>query len=240
VLLSDPKTAAFITSKFVPVWETIRPAPRVTIDFGDGRTMTRTLKGSTCMYVVLPDGRVVDALPGVYTPEDFKMLASQSLEFLNGRLSPDLSVSVSDQEILAWHRGQVRDVAQNEQMRVSTSKAVMESPLLKALGVPPAVDAPAANYGTVFDRYAGRLEDLSSRPMSGRRVKVEAGGQNVVAIDSQVNVRYVRMAVHLMFAGGDKAPRPAECRTAMFKKILHIDPDDPNLGLTAETIPGTP
>ena len=49
----------------------MRPAPRVTVDFGDGRRLERTLTGNSVHYVLSPDGRPIDALPGLYAPRAF-------------------------------------------------------------------------------------------------------------------------------------------------------------------------
>lgn len=52
-------------------WESVRPAPRVTIDFGDGRTLTRTITGNSLHYVLDADGRPHDVIPGLWGPGDF-------------------------------------------------------------------------------------------------------------------------------------------------------------------------
>jgi hypothetical protein len=71
VLLSDEKVKKLLTEEVVPVWESVRAAPKITIDFGGGKKLERTLKGNTVIYLCTPDGKVIDAFPGVYTPEDF-------------------------------------------------------------------------------------------------------------------------------------------------------------------------
>ena len=52
-------------------WESVRPAPKVTIDFGDGRVLTRTVTGNSLHYVLDVDGHATDVLPGLWGPEDF-------------------------------------------------------------------------------------------------------------------------------------------------------------------------
>jgi hypothetical protein len=52
-------------------WESVRPVPRVTIDFGDGRKLERTLTGNSAHYVLTSTGRPLDALPGLYSPAKF-------------------------------------------------------------------------------------------------------------------------------------------------------------------------
>jgi hypothetical protein len=45
--------------------------PKVTIDFGDGRKLERTVTGNSAHYILTPDGEVVDCLPGLYGPQAF-------------------------------------------------------------------------------------------------------------------------------------------------------------------------
>ena len=65
---------------FILYWQSERPAPRVTIDFGDGRKLERTLTGNSIHYILDSDGRVIDALPGLYGPVAFMRSLSQMEE----------------------------------------------------------------------------------------------------------------------------------------------------------------
>jgi hypothetical protein len=56
---------------FIMHWQSVRPVPKVTIDFGDGRKLERTLTGNSIHYVLASDGRPVEALPGLYSPAKF-------------------------------------------------------------------------------------------------------------------------------------------------------------------------
>ena len=71
MLLLDKDVTAQLQKRYVLSWESVRPVPKATIDFGQGKVLTRTLKGNCVFYVCKPDGTVTDILPGVYTPEDF-------------------------------------------------------------------------------------------------------------------------------------------------------------------------
>ena len=42
-----------------------------TIDFGNGHKIRRTLNGNVATYVCAPDGRVVDVIPGLNSPEAY-------------------------------------------------------------------------------------------------------------------------------------------------------------------------
>lgn len=71
VLYANPEVANYLRANYVLHWETVRPVPVVTIDFGDGRKVKRTITGNSVHYVLDADGRVIDAVPGLYTPSEF-------------------------------------------------------------------------------------------------------------------------------------------------------------------------
>ncbi len=71
VLYSNGGVSKFLGEHFVLHWQSVRPAPRVTIDFGDGRILHRTLTGNSIHYILDTDGHPIDALPGLYGPTAF-------------------------------------------------------------------------------------------------------------------------------------------------------------------------
>ena len=70
-LYANSGVAQFLRNNFVLHWKSVRPVPRITIDFGDGRKIERTITGNSIHYVLDSDGRVIDALPGLYGPREF-------------------------------------------------------------------------------------------------------------------------------------------------------------------------
>jgi hypothetical protein len=71
VLYSNAEVAAVLRDRFVLHWETVRPVPIITIDFGDGRKLERTITGNSIHYVLDSSGRLLEALPGLYGPRAF-------------------------------------------------------------------------------------------------------------------------------------------------------------------------
>lgn len=71
-LYANDEIAATLRNRFVLHWESVRPVPRVTIDFGDGRKLERTLTGNSIHYVVDKSGTPLDGLPGLHGPAAFK------------------------------------------------------------------------------------------------------------------------------------------------------------------------
>lgn len=72
ILYSDPRISELLRTKYVLHWESVRPAPKVIVDYGDGRKMVSTITGNSIHYVLTKDARIVEALPGLYAPELFQ------------------------------------------------------------------------------------------------------------------------------------------------------------------------
>lgn len=71
MLFSNPEISAYINQNFEPVWESVRPVPTITLDFGNGQKVTRTLHGNIATYVCTADGSIIDVIPGVYEPQAY-------------------------------------------------------------------------------------------------------------------------------------------------------------------------
>jgi hypothetical protein len=70
-LYANTEISRTLRDRFVLHWSSERPVPKLTLDFGDGRKLTRTLTGNSIHYVLDADGRPIEALPGLYSPQVF-------------------------------------------------------------------------------------------------------------------------------------------------------------------------
>lgn len=70
-LYANEQVSKLLRERFILHWQSVRPVPKVTIDFGDGRKLERTLTGNSIHYVLDGDARPIDALPGLYGPGAF-------------------------------------------------------------------------------------------------------------------------------------------------------------------------
>lgn len=77
ILYSNTAVSRTLRENFILHWQSERPAPRVTIDFGDGRRLERTLTGNSIHYVLDTNGSPIDALPGLYGPGAFLRALNQ-------------------------------------------------------------------------------------------------------------------------------------------------------------------
>ncbi|MCA9220692.1 MAG: hypothetical protein KDA71_10215 [Planctomycetales bacterium] len=80
-LYSNAEISQYLRDHFVLHWQSVRPVPKVTVDFGDGRKLERTLTGNSAHYILTADGQCVECLPGLYGPPKFLALL-QSAESL--------------------------------------------------------------------------------------------------------------------------------------------------------------
>lgn len=71
VLYPNAEVSTALRERFVLHWESVRPVPTITIDFGDGRKLERTLAGNSIHYVLDSQARPLDAFPGLYGPQAF-------------------------------------------------------------------------------------------------------------------------------------------------------------------------
>lgn len=71
ILYSNAAISRKLREDFILHWKSVRPVPHVTIDFGDGRKLERTLTGNSIHYILDSQGRVIEALPGLYGPRAF-------------------------------------------------------------------------------------------------------------------------------------------------------------------------
>ncbi|MGB7210648.1 MAG: hypothetical protein WBD27_18475, partial [Pyrinomonadaceae bacterium] len=77
ILYPNSEISKYLRENYILHWKSVRPAPRVTIDFGDGRKIERTLTGNSIHYILDDTGRIIDALPGLYSPKAFMIYISQ-------------------------------------------------------------------------------------------------------------------------------------------------------------------
>jgi hypothetical protein len=101
VLYGNAGVSAFLRDNYVLYWSSERPVPRMTLDYGDGRVIERTITGNSVHYVLDAKGRIVDALPGLYGPAAFERGLRESLEL--ARKSGELSDEESAKAVANYH-----------------------------------------------------------------------------------------------------------------------------------------
>lgn len=108
VLYPNAEVQAELRDRFVLHWESVRPVPKLTVDFGDGRTLETTISGNSAHLVLLPDGRPIDALPGLWGSRAFV----DQIRRARG-LAADLTGLPRDEQdpkLRAWHLQRLQEL----------------------------------------------------------------------------------------------------------------------------------
>ncbi len=123
-LYANHEISDYLRGHFVLCWQSVRPVPRVTIDFGDGRILERTLTGNSIHYLLNSEGRPFDALPGLYGPQAFL----RELKLVEAGLQQATRLADSERNdfFVAFHQRQLQSIQQAwerdmEQLKISVS-----------------------------------------------------------------------------------------------------------------------
>jgi hypothetical protein len=110
-LYSHPEIAKLLRDKYVLHWQSVRPVPKITIDFGDGRKVQQTITGNSIHYILDKTGRPIDALPGLYAPQAFNRHLTQGAEFV--AKYHQLAVKDRQSAIDTYHQTQLTNLQAN-------------------------------------------------------------------------------------------------------------------------------
>jgi hypothetical protein len=112
-LYANAEVSQYLRDHFILHWKSVRPVPRITVDFGDGRKIERTIAGNSIHYILDADGRPIDALPGLYGPKAFlKGLADAEEAALK---SAALTGEARAQYLRQYHNDRYAAILQNWQ-----------------------------------------------------------------------------------------------------------------------------
>jgi hypothetical protein len=118
VLYSNADVSSYLREDYVLHWQSVRPVPTVTIDFGDGRKLERTLTGNSIHYILDAEGRPIDALPGLYGPKAFQcrlINAEGIFHTIHGK--PD---HYREPLLMSYHRNQHRKIVNDWTLDTTT------------------------------------------------------------------------------------------------------------------------
>ncbi len=165
LLYPEARINRVLRERFVLHWESVRPVPRVTIDFGNGKKLERTLTGNSAHVVLDMYGRPVDALPGLFSADVF-------LELLVGAAA----FGAADRGRLARMHADAREPLPPptapsrafEASRLARSKHMVEMPTLRAVSpVGADVDGDTQTNLALHDR----VHEAFARRAIGRSVE---------------------------------------------------------------------
>ncbi len=126
LLYSNSEVSKFLRENYVLHWKSVRPAPKVTIDFGDGRKIERTLTGNSIHYILDENGGIVDALPGLYSPSGFLKYLKSGFEI--GQLMDKSPEAEKEAVALRYRKLMFEDIKMKRDKSVATAKVTLVEP----------------------------------------------------------------------------------------------------------------
>jgi hypothetical protein len=130
-LYANADVSKLLRERFVLHWKSVRPVPRVTIDFGDGRKLERTLTGNSIHYVLAADGQIIDALPGLYGPAAFLQHLNQTL--LTEKAARELSAKERTEFLVAHHQQSLAELDESWAEDFQNASRLLGQPAPKSL-----------------------------------------------------------------------------------------------------------
>lgn len=231
MLFSDPRVSSFVRDQFVAAWEAVRPVPIVEIDFGNGRKIKRTVNGNVATYICAPDGRVVDIIPGLNTPESYLQDLKYALNLYRA------SLASFDKTILEYHKENQTVPTVYERVRNDMAKAMVERLVKMTLDKrQELVEKPARGGVRIVADPSERLMDSKKREIERPVRELLPEEEAVLAADTELNRKERKPILHKILS--EKIWTPSVITKRVYKEALHCDLDDPYLGLISSAFNG--
>jgi len=251
VLYPDPKVQEAMRENYVLCWLPVRAAPVLSVNFGDGRKIERTITGNSLHAVLDASDGVVDIMPGLVSPEAFTGWLTDTAQRIAS--SGPLPIVDSSQSALAALRVDPDQAAQVAMQR-TVSKSHIEIPAFDA-GLLPTntiantqkIDPTAAPITSFFDDAVGGAasmiqSDWASNPALKKMIKRETSHPpqqaaildrltRAITADTGINVLTLQPTVRRWL--NEQADRPSlqEATQWTYANVFATPLDDPWMGL---------
>ncbi|MFO0936277.1 MAG: hypothetical protein U0798_07165 [Gemmataceae bacterium] len=231
-MFSSVNVSRIINGLFEPVWVNVREVPIVTIDFGNGSKIARTLNGNVATYVLSNDGSVLDILPGIYKADAYVEQLDQLAKLHHYLVfqTPINRQVPNAEKFKAYHETQALMIKEGKppqkivmNFAAAVSKARIENPLKLAV-VDVAVATKKANATAQT-----RPQKTAAAPNESA-VSQELQSWKELADDTELNETMNRKLIHEFLAKSGPVPTK-DVTKWLYKNVLHADLDDPTLGL---------
>lgn len=159
-LYSNKEVSDWLRMNFVMHWQSVRPVPRITIDFGDGRKLERTITGNSAHFVLASDGTPLDVLPGLYSPLAFRQHLWDACDFFGKYKATPAAERTA--LLQAYHQAKATEVMSQwdrDIQRLGTERANLVSTRIKA----------AVDFAKLSGQRAPAVEPAPKATVAARR-----------------------------------------------------------------------
>jgi hypothetical protein len=250
--------SALLRDRFVLHWSSERDVPVITIDFGDGRTLRRTVTGNSIHYVLDAGGRVLDAIPGLYTPGDFvdRLAFASSLAGMDRGAIGSAHALRESRILMSWQRelrragvdlsvaagrGRAR-VPAREAVFIAVSKAAVEAPMVVAPEELARLTG-ETEWRALASRRAVTLSEETIRLIALQNPGLDAAGLDAMVArfeeslvrDSTQNEMILHRRIHERLAA-EPMPSMEDLNRWVYAELFATPASDPWLGLHDDAV----
>jgi hypothetical protein len=222
-LYANKEIAEYLSENFILHWKSVRPVPKITIDFGDGRKIERTITGNSIHYVLAPRGQLIDALPGLYGPKTFLSMIKADVDLATQLAAiPDAAQKAS--ALAAFHRNAVTTL---DVQHAQDLAAVKATPTFAPAPADRNGAAPSAKKAAPIAVGKGRAEvPILDRTMPGDPVALEDATWKKIA---ELHAEDAKLDLSSVMLVASKQDPAAAMRRATSKRMV----EDPMLKVVA-------
>jgi hypothetical protein len=234
-----------LSDRFVLHWQSVRPVPLITIDFGDGRQIKRTITGNSLHLVLDHQGRIIDVLPGLYGAPEF----SRELRTIDpvARRLAELDGSEFQKSRAEFHQDRIKGLTERwsldlfkARLSETTAIGVDQTPAtwtrlagLYAAESTPNGDAQAA----VVSKAPPPAEDANLRLMTKTRaetpmLRVIRNIGHSISEDQVRNQYHLHFRIHTWFAAEQPVPERDQIVARVYSELFLSPLNDPWYGLS--------
>ncbi|MFT7621861.1 MAG: hypothetical protein ACI9WU_001026 [Myxococcota bacterium] len=230
MLFHDADIANIINAQFEPAWQKVREVPRATIDFGNGRTLTRTLNGNVATWLADSSGLAFDLVPGIVDKVEYKKRLERAVA-QHARLS---KLPAADRQAAIGHYHRVMgtlaskgtDAIGAEGMAIGPHpdmrKFLVEGPVKKAFGT------------RSIERTVGYMLLAAAKADQTKPAATD------LKDETAYNQKHRYSKVHKLFTQPAGVKLSRATTVTVFRDILNVDLEDPYLGLAPYVVGGEP
>ena len=262
VLYPNREIASYLRDHFVLYWTSERPVPTVTIDFGDGRVLHRTITGNSIHYLLDETGRPLDALPGLYAPKAF-LAQLREMTWLYDQWSHAPAID-REERLRTYHAMRIRSAAETkadaavrrarlqqpayawETSALAISKSGGEEAMFGKIsfGMNSIVRSaksiaelvmPGDDFSAIDDNALALIREKRAplRESPESFARVIESFRRSLTADTLQNEYVLRPQIHRMFFD---APRPqfASLNARIYAEVFRTPAEDPWLGLRSD------
>jgi hypothetical protein len=260
-LYANTGIAADLRSQYVLHWQSMSPAPRMTIDFGNGRTIERTITGNSVHYILNGHAVPLAVIPGLISPAEFADKLKKS-----AGLAKQLRVLSSEEQgrvLQSHHETAVKElersfetllhdfagVSENggEIMSMWTAGTLTEESLAPstwarlANGIKPSLQFDTPSTWLIFSKApateeAGRIAQ-SKAIVETPAMKMMGNLTLFVSQDTLINKHLLAPRIHGWFTGGSSFVKEVSAlNERVYTQRFRMPPSDPWLGLAQPDI----